>query len=443
MVLTINGIDCFYDTIKILKNVNFEVKNGDFFGILGPNGSGKSTLLKSISRTLKPKTGTIVLDDASIYDSTSVEIAKKMAVVPQETSVAFDFTVLEIVLMGRAPHLSRFKVEGRKDLEIARKAMEYTGTWNLANRKITELSGGEKQRVIIAKALTQEPTFLLLDEPTSHLDISNQLEIMDILKQLCNEKKLTAVGVFHDFNLAARYCNCLMLMKEGEIVALGELNKVLTSKNIKEVFGVDAIVNMHPITGQLYVIPISKSKDQHKRNLTIHVISGAGTGSGLMKILRDEGFKVTVGVLNSLDTDHETANLLGIPVTSEAPLSPITDEAYKSNLEMLSQSNVLILTSVPFGPGNIRNLEAAIAALKLGIPTFLIDELPIEDRDFTKGVAKKMFNDLKIQGAITVKNQHELLVNLKLSDEKQNIAKSNVEMLDHLKPKKANVKDNF
>jgi iron complex transport system ATP-binding protein len=433
--LSIEGVDCFYDSAKVLENVQFSVKTGTFLGILGPNGSGKTTLLKSISRVLKPRKGTILLDDADVYKMKSREVAKHMAVVPQDSSIAFSFTALDIVLMGRTPHLSRLETESPKDLAIARKAMEYTKTWYLAQRPVTELSGGEKQRVIIARALTQEPKILLLDEPTSHLDISNQLEILDLLKHLCTEKKLLIISVFHDFNLAARYCDSIIMLKQGKIVAAGKTVETLTSNIIKNVFGIDVIVNKHPLTDLPYVIPISKPKNQQQRNMSIHLICGAGTGSTLMKILTDEGYSVTAGVLNMLDTDHETAHLLGIPVAGEAPFSSITDTAHTANLEMINKSNAVILTSIPFGRGNIRNLEAARSALDREIPTFIIDEVPVEDRDFTKGEAKKLFTELKRMGAIFVKSQDELLSQLNVSDEKLRTAKKETtRILDHLKP---------
>ena len=221
VVLTIDGVDCSYGSIDVLKDVSFNVESGQFLGILGPNGSGKTTLLKSISRVLKPKKGAILIGKEDIYKMKTVEVAKQLAVVPQETPVTFDFSALEVVLMGRNPHMARFKMEGQKDLEIAKKSMDLTRTWEFADRPVTELSGGERQRVIIARALTQEPKILLLDEPTTHLDISNQLEIMDLIKELSKTKKLLIVAVFHDFNLAARYCDSLILLKDGKIIAVG------------------------------------------------------------------------------------------------------------------------------------------------------------------------------------------------------------------------------
>ena len=407
--LKISGIDCYYGSIKALDNVNFSVREGEFIGILGPNGSGKTTALRAISRTLKPRVGTIFLDDENIYDIENREVAKNVAVVPQEGISTFDFTALDIVLMGRNPYIDRFRQESREDLAIAKRVMELTNTWSFAERPVNELSGGEKQRVIIARALTQEPKILLLDEPTSHLDLSNQLEIMDLIKHLCETKKLLIIAVFHDFNLAARYCDSIILLKEGKIVAVGKSDETLTSENVRKVFNVDTIVKKHPVTGFLHVIPVSRPLNQKQKTLSIHLISGCGTGSPVMKLLKDEGYFVTAGVLNLLDTDHEAAQLLNIPTVSEAPFSPITEEAHTANLKMMSKANVLVITPTQFGDGNLRNLEAAEKAMKEGIPIILLENGPDEKRDFTNGKATKYLTELQNNGAITVKSNKELL----------------------------------
>jgi len=420
VTLRISGIDCYYGSIKALDNVNFSVREGEFVGILGPNGSGKTTVLRSISRVLKPHKGTILIGDENIYEMKTVEVAKQLAVVPQSTPVTFDFTSLEVVLMGRNPHMPRFKMESKEDLAIARNSMELTRTWEFADRPVTELSGGERQRVIIARALTQEPQILLLDEPTTHLDISNQLEIMDLIKHLCKTKKLLIVAVFHDFNLAARYCDSIILLNDGKIVAVGESNETLTSQNVRKVFSVDTIVKKHPITGFLHVIPISKPRNQQQKSLSIHLISGGGTGSPVMKTLLDEGYRVTAGVLNLLDTDQETAQLLKIPTTSEAPFSPITEEAHRANLKMIRKANVLVITPTQFGAGNLKNLNAAETALKEGIPTILLEDGSIEERDFTNGKATNYLTKLKNNGAITVKSTSELVHFLDKLENKNN-----------------------
>jgi len=414
ITLNVNGVECRYGSTKILSGVNLEVKPGDFVGILGPNGSGKTTLLRSISRVLKPHVGAILIDKADIYALKPVDVAKKMAVVPQDSTVGFNFSVMDVVLMGRNPHLGRFQMESPKDVEIAKKAMKLTNTWDLADRQINELSGGERQRVIIARALAQEPQILLLDEPISHLDIINQLELMDLVKSLCDKKELSVLAVIHDLNMAARYCTSIMMLKAGEVYAFGEVDKVLTSENIRSVFDVDAIVRKNAATNSLYVIPLSPKKPSPAKKCVVHVICGAGTGIVLLKTLVDDGFNVTAGVLNVLDTDFEACEILGIPTVSEAPFSLITDRAYASNLEMIMAADMVVVTSVPFGSGNLRNLEAAKEVLKSGVSVYVIDHVPIERRDFTNGKATQLMAELKAGGAVFVKNHSDLLSLLNL-----------------------------
>jgi iron complex transport system ATP-binding protein len=243
---------------------------------------------------------------------------------------------------------------------------------------------------------------------------------MDLIKQLCKTKKLLIVAVFHDFNLAARYCDSIILLKDGKIVAVGKSDDTLTTENVKEVFSVDTLVKKHPITGTLHVMPISRSMNLVPKSLVVHIISGSGTGSHAMKTLLDEGYRLTAGVLNLLDTDQETAQLLKIPTTNEAPFSPITEEAHKANLMMIQKANVVVIAPTQFGDGNLRNLEAAETALEEGIPVVFIDDGPMEERDFTKGKATKAIEKLKSKGAVTVKDNCELLEFLYYLEKKNN-----------------------
>ena len=413
--LNIDGVECRYGSIKILENVSLSVKAGDFVGILGPNGSGKTTLLRSISRSLKPYKGTILLNDKDLYSLKNIEVAKQMAVVPQDNTISFSFTALEVVLMGRNPHLERFQMETENDMTVARRVMNLTNTWHLASRPVNELSGGERQRVIIARALAQEPKVLLLDEPLTYLDIINQLEVMDLIKSLCVADGIIAMAVVHDLNLAARYCNTALLLNKGCVFAAGSLDEVMTSENLKSVFKVDAIVKRNPVTNSLYIIPLSPPKSSPPRNCAIHIISGAGTGTVLMKVLQEEGYTLTAGVLNVLDTDFETAEFLNIPVISEAPFSAITEKTRSANFDLMTKASMIVITSVPFGYGNLSNLESAFEAVKLGVQTYIIDEEPIDVRDFTGGKATALMNELKKHGAVFIKHASELpaLVNAK------------------------------
>ena len=421
--LDVDGIECRYGSVKILENVSLTVKEGDFVGILGPNGSGKTTLLKSVSRTLKPYKGTILLDKTDIYSMKSVELAKHMAIVPQESSIGFSFSALDIVLMGRNPHMKRFQMESEKDMSIVKKAMLRTNTWQLADRPINELSGGEKQRVVIARALAQEPKILLLDEPLTHLDMINQLEIMDLVKELCVKEGMIVLAVIHDLNLAARYCTSALLLKGARVFAAGTLDEVLTSENIKTVFRVDAIVKKSLVTNSLYVILLSPQKPSEPRNCAIHVIGGAGTGTVIMKALMDEGYEVTAGVLNMLDTDYETAELLKIPNVNEAPFSPITEQSKLANLEMISKAAIVVVSSVPFGYGNLSNLEAALEAVKKGIRTYIVNEVPVDERDFTGGKATALIAELGKKGAIFISHPSELPTLVNASHDKMELCK--------------------
>jgi len=414
VTLRISGIDCSYGSIKALDNITFSVREGEFMGVLGPNGSGKTTLLRAISRTLKPRVGTVFLDDINIYDMKSKELAKNVAVVPQETTATFDFTALDIVLLGRNPYMDRFRTESREDLAIARKAMELTNTWHLAERPVNELSGGEKQLVIIARALTQEPKVLLLDEPTTHLDINHQISIMDILRGICKEKELVVLAVFHDFNLATRYCDSAMLLNNGRVFSIGPIDTVLTGENIQKVFQVNMIVKRHPITNLLYIVPLStlRSKITPSKDMSVHIICGGGTGGPMMKTLLEQGYGVTTGVLNTLDTDYDAACTLGIPVVNEAPFSPITQEAHKANLAMIDEASAIIVGNVPFGYGNLKNLEATKVAMERGKMIIVVEETPIQQRDFTNGRAQNLLRELKNKGAIVVESCGEALSKL-------------------------------
>ena len=405
MKLSINNISFNYES-KVLDDITFKVNAGDFLGIIGPNGSGKTTLLKIISKILKPSSGAVFINEKEINSLNSREVAKTIGVVSQEPG-AYPFTVFEVVLMGRTPHLSRFQKEGENDFKIVENAMRLTGTWEFKDKLITELSGGEKQKVIIARALAQEPRLLLLDEPTAHLDINHQIAILDIVK-LLSRKGITIISVFHDLNLSAKYCDSLLILNKGKIAGAGKPADVLTGENIKGVYDITVSVNRHPATNEIYIIPFNSKKNAkkiNKINKKIHVIGGGGTAAGIMHALFDRGYYITAGVLNVIDTDYETAKSLGAVVVSEAPFSPITAESYAKNTEYIKNSDFVVVENVPFGEGNLKNLEACLNA---GCPVIIIERTPIEERDFTGGEGKKIYDKLK-EGAVVVGSKGECL----------------------------------
>jgi len=255
-MLKIKDLTFSYDKSQdVLKNVNIKIKKGEFVGIVGPNGCGKTTLVNILSRVLEQKKGNIRLNGEDLNTIPQNEIAKLIAVVPQESMFEFEFTAMEIVLMGRLPYLARFQLEGKRDRKIAERAMKKTQCWQFRDKYIKNLSGGEKQRVIVARALTQEPEYLLLDEPTSHLDMNFQYEILDLIAELNKTKGVTIISVFHDINLASKYCTRLLLMKDGRIIADGPPKTIINRKNMSKIYEFNIILKRHPKEGYKYILP--------------------------------------------------------------------------------------------------------------------------------------------------------------------------------------------
>ena len=239
--------------------MSLDVPRGSIVGLLGPNGSGKTTLLRVVSGVLAPQSGRVTIDGQPIDRLTRREMARRVAVVPQETRSTFDFSVMDMVLMGRYPHLGPFKLEGVRDQEIARDALAATGTADLADRAFGTLSGGEKQRVVIASALAQASDMLLLDEPTAALDLRYQFEIAALLRTLNTERGTTMIVSTHDLNLAAALCGQVILLHQGQVIAQGSTEQTLTADNIRRLYDVDADVQFHTRAGHLTVVPVGRA----------------------------------------------------------------------------------------------------------------------------------------------------------------------------------------
>ncbi|GJL57249.1 MAG: hypothetical protein NPIRA03_01060 [Nitrospirales bacterium] len=239
------------NTESVLKAVTGSIDSGKILGILGPNGSGKSTLLKLLARIFRPRSGSIELFGDPLSDLSQTEVARQVALVPQETMQIFPFTIAEMVLMGRFPHHRGWgwHWEDSDDSQIAQQAMDDLDVTHLGSRLVTDVSGGERQRAVIARALTQEPQILLLDEPTAFLDLHHQLDIARILRRLNRERGLTVVLVSHDLNLASQYCDRLMLLNHGQIVEVGSPLEVLRPDLLELVYGCQVLVDGHPQSG--------------------------------------------------------------------------------------------------------------------------------------------------------------------------------------------------
>ncbi|MGC8971820.1 MAG: ABC transporter ATP-binding protein [bacterium] len=403
------GIECGYEGREVLKGVTISLLPGELVGLLGPNGAGKTTLIKTLSKVLKPIAGTIYIEGEDIRALSFKEVARRIGVVPQETNLEYKFTVYDVVMMGRNPYISRFKGETKFDREIVLEAMKATNTLEFANRFITDLSGGERQRVILARALAQQPKVLLLDEPTSHLDISYQIEMLNLIKKLIKEKNMGAISALHDPNLASQFCDKIILMKDGKIYDFGAPKDVLTSKNLREVFNIDVIVKQHPVYDSIYILPLAKTnKDYLDFGKKVHIICGGGTGARILYLLHGQ-FKLSAGVINLLDSDADICNELGIETIFEAPFSPISEENYRKNISTIDGSDIVIISSIPFGKGNLANLMAFEYAVNIGKITIMVDDPPIESRDFTDGKATSVWNRLKERCICIKSNEIERL----------------------------------
>jgi len=249
MRLRIENMIFSYGDTKVVDDVSIHVDKGEFVGLIGPNGSGKSTVLKNLYRALKPDAGSATLDGENLLSMKAKKAALKIGVVGQENDVPFDFLVEEIVAMGRSPHKGLFEIDNAHDKYMVHHSLEHLGMENMAKRNYQNLSGGEKQRVILARVIAQESEFLLLDEPTNHLDINYQLQILDFVKRL----KVTVLSAMHDLNMAALYCNRIYVLKEGKIVLSGTPEEIFTPKNIFDVYGVRCDIVTHPITGKVTI----------------------------------------------------------------------------------------------------------------------------------------------------------------------------------------------
>ena len=252
MSLRINNLTGGYSKVPIIRNINFSIARGEWLSLVGANGSGKSTLLKLISRILSPQKGTVVLDGKSIHHQSPTEVAQKMALLPQQQMVPAGLTVYQLVGLGRNLHQSWWEWDlNDKDRAQVEEAICAVGIEKFSQRSVEQLSGGERQRAFLALALAQKPQVLLLDEPTTYLDVRYQLQLLELLKKLNYTQGLTIITVLHELNLAARYSNNLAMLLNGNIWALGDTNTVMNRDNIKQVFGLEAVVIDTPVGKQI------------------------------------------------------------------------------------------------------------------------------------------------------------------------------------------------
>jgi len=399
-----------YSTTPVLKGIHLRLLRGEMVGLLGPNGSGKSTLLRVLSGVLKPQKGQVWLEGRLLSHLRAKEVAQKLAFVPQREEVAFGFTAWEVVLLGRAPYIGWWGKERATDLQATRRAMERTDSLCLSERAFSTLSGGERQRVVLARGLAQETPLLLLDEPLTHLDVAHQVGTLSLLRQLNREEGLTVLAALHDINLASEFCDRLIVLRQGQIVADGTPSEVITPALLARVFGLDAWVRVNPATGRPHVLPrtLQHVEAQAGNGRRVHIVCGGGTGAAWIGALARTGWHLSVGVLHLLDSDEEIAQELGAEVITEAPFTPLSPESLSLLRDALTKAEAILVAPVAFGHGNLANLQAVEEAQRMGKRVLLAD-CNWQERDFTGGQAMQMIERLIANGAQAVASPEEAI----------------------------------
>jgi cobalamin transport system ATP-binding protein len=411
--LAFESVSFGYGRRQVVGDVTFRLAAGEMVGLLGPNGAGKSTLLRLGAGLLRPQLGAVCLQGENLLRLSRRAVAQRLAVAPQEFAVQFAYTVRQIVELGRLPHHDLLSIPRREDAQAIEAALVAAGVEHLADRVFNDLSGGERQRVLIALTLAQEAPILLLDEPTAHLDIRFQIDVLDLLLRLNAERKLTVLAALHDLNLAARYFPRLILFRET-IVADGPPAQVLDADLLSQVYETPVRVGILRGEQHLSVLPPGQDDPlvwQPERPSAVaamvHVIAGGGSGELLMRALADAGITFSAGPLNAGDSDHTLAQRLAASCIVEPPYAPVSAEGLAAARMRMLEARTIILCPTPLGPGNIGLIEEALAARRAGRAVMLLEPTAtagddtmlssVDERDFS-GRGAELYRQLLATG---------------------------------------------
>lgn len=332
----------------ILSDLSFRVEKGEITGILGPNGSGKSTLLRTLAANLRPISGVVYLDGDEIYRMRLQNLAKKLSVMLTERIDVGFLTGFEVVALGRYPYTDAFgRLEGY-DFDVIEEALKIVNADQLSNKPFSEMSDGERQKILIARALAQEPEIILMDEPTSFLDAKHKIEVMLLLRRIANEKGVAIVLTSHDIELSLRICDKVILVRNGKIFAKGLPEEILTVETLETVYGASS-ASFETSLGTFELC-------RENRIANLHIVCGGGTGVNLMRFLAKKGVGFTAGVIHSNDIDFIVARNTASAVIHEKPYREIGKDRIKSALELV-EGKVVVDTGFPIGDTNAENLE--------------------------------------------------------------------------------------
>jgi iron complex transport system ATP-binding protein len=382
-------LDVSYGDVDVLTDVSLTVERGTFVALVGPNGAGKTTLLRCVNGALDPDSGAVRVDGDDVSRLSSRETSRRVATVPQRTDVAFDFPVRDVVAMGRTPHISRFGVTSEADRTAVEDALARTDVADLTDRSVSAVSGGERQRVLLARALAQDAPVLVLDEPTASLDINHQVRTLELVRELTAEGR-TAIAAIHDLNLAARFCDELVVLADGDVLADGEPEEVLTEATVASAFDTDAAVSRHPVTGATTVTALRTDETVSGR---VHVVGGGGSATRYLHSLSRRGFDVSVGALNEGDTDAAVAAELALDAVTVPPYAPVTDDDAARVRERVAAADAVLVADVAIGRGNLPNLAAAASA-PADTPVVVVEGRPLETRNYAGEEGRRAYRRL-------------------------------------------------
>ena len=413
-IVSVTGVSVQFGDRTALHRIDLTARAGELVALTGPNGSGKTTLLRVILGLTTPTEGDVRLFGVPTAGLRPRERARRIAWVPQEELPRDNIPVMSYVLYGRYAHQPPFGSDTASDHTIARQALADVGLADRADQGVFELSGGERQRLLLARSLAQEAPILLLDEPTAHLDIGYQLDLLERVRGLVRDRGVCAIAALHDLNLAGRFADRVVVLSHGRRVADGLPADVLTPPLLREVWGVDADLKRDPRTGQTYLLPRRLSdatRDGIARGIRrgpVHVVGGGGAAGPILRALTDEQYAVTAGALPLLDSDGETCEELGVPYVAEIPFAPLSDEVRSRHRAMLDGARAIVVAPFAVGPANVANLEDLLGRAAR-VPVLLVAPAAGFTRDFTGGRATELIQQLGEEGARTVPDMTALL----------------------------------
>jgi iron complex transport system ATP-binding protein len=401
--VVVRNLEVRFGERRALAGVDLEVPSGQFVALAGPNGSGKSTLLRSILGFLPPDHGSVALFGDPVASLPIRERARRAAWVPQIESLRDDVPLREYVQYGRYPFHGALDADTAADRRVADEALREVGLLERASDGILSISGGERQRAILARALAQQAPLLLLDEPTTHLDIAHQIDLLARVRRLATGGRVTVIAALHDLNLAARYADRIVVLSRGRRVADGAPSAVLSPDLLARVWGVDAELGVDRATGLPFLIPRRLVDDSAPASASltagpVHVIGGGGAAQPLLRAFVEAGFRVTAGALHLLDSDAEAAEALGVVAAVEGPFAPLGDAVRARHRALLEEARAIVIAPFAVGPSNLANLED-VRPFVARTPTFLVAVPAGTTVDFAGGAATQARAALLRDGA--------------------------------------------